>query len=99
MKAKNSSDYGRIVFFQTASVWNRAHRLKRMLYAVKTTAICLICVKAEFHTRDSKIADGLLCSQKQGVARRQSINPAVTTETKMEDFLQFTEENPLDHEL
>lgn len=89
MKAKNSSDYGRIVFFQTASVWNRAHRLKRMLYVVKTTAIYLICVKAEFHTQDTK----------QGVARRQSINPAVTTKTKMEDFLQFTKENPLNREL
>lgn len=48
-----------------------------------------MCVKAEFHTQDSK----------QGVARRQSINPAVTTETKMEDFLRFTEENPLSREL
>lgn len=70
-----------------------------MLYVVKTTAIYLICVKAEFHTQDSKIADGLLCSQKQGVSRRQNINPAVTTETKMEDILRFTEENPLNHGL
>lgn len=89
MKAKNSSDYGRIVFFQTASVWKRAHHLKRLLYAVKTTAIYLICVKAEVHTQDTK----------QGDARRQSINPAVTTETKMEDFLRFTKENPLNHGL
>lgn len=99
MKAKNSSDYGRIVFLQAASAWNRARGLKRMLYAVKTAAICSICVKAEFHTRDGKIADGLLCSQKRGAARRRSINPAVTTETKMEDFLQFTQENPLNREL